>query len=152
MQYWLFKSEPSAFNIDDLANCPKQTTHWDGIRNYQVRNLLRDNIKIGDQAFFYHSNAAPPGIVGIMEIVKPGYPDSSAWNKNDDHYDPKSSVQNPRWYMVDVRFKKKFKRIVTLDELKKHAQLKNMQVARPGNRLSITPVTPEEWQLILAIE
>lgn len=149
MSYWLFKSEPDVFGIDHLAKRPNQTEHWDGVRNYQVRNMLRDDIKVGDKAFFYHSNATPPGIVGIMEIVKAGYPDFTAWDKNSDHYDPKSSALHPRWYMVDVHFIKKFKRIVTLDELKTHPQLKEMQVARRGNRLSITPVSAEEWKIVV---
>ena len=148
--YWLFKSEPETFSIDHLSQRPKQTEHWDGVRNYQVRNMLRDQIKVGDQAFFYHSSCTPAGIVGIMEIVKAGYPDPSAWNPESKYYDPKSSPENPRWFMVDVHFVKKFKHIITLGELKKHPALDNMQVARRGNRLSITPVTKEEWKIILA--
>lgn len=152
INYWLFKSEPSTFSIDDLSKRPKQTEHWDGVRNYKVRNMLRDQIKVGDQAFFYHSSCTPPGIVGIMEIVKAGYPDSSAWNPESKYYDPKSSPENPRWFMVDVHLVKKFKNIITLQELKEHPALRNMQVTRRGNRLSITPVTKEEWQIILKLK
>lgn len=148
MHYWLFKSEPSTFSIDDLAQKPAKTTHWDGVRNYQVRNLLRDIIHPGDLAFFYHSSCPIPGIVGIMEIVSGGYPDFTSWNPTSEGYDPKSTAKAPRWYMVDVCFKQEFKRIITLEILKKHPQLKKMIVTRPGNRLSITPVTAEEWKII----
>lgn len=149
MNYWLFKSEPNAFSIDDLQNRPRQIEHWDGVRNYQVRNMLRDQIHVGDHAFFYHSNCTPPGIAGIIEIVKKGYPDFTAWDPQSNHFDPKSTPQNPRWFMVDVRFVKKFKRIISLDELKKQPDLENMVVVRKGSRLSITPVTLAEWETIL---
>ncbi len=149
MKYWLFKSEPNAFSIDDLNKRPKKIEHWDGVRNYQVRNLLRDEIHVGDQAFFYHSSCTPPGIVGIIEITESSYPDFTAWDPESKHYDPKSSRENPRWFMVDVRFVKKFPRMITLDMLKKHPILKKMQVTRRGNRLSITPVTKEEWKAVL---
>lgn len=148
MNYWLFKSEPETFSIDHLIMKPKQTEHWDGVRNYQVRNMLRDQIKVGDKAFFYHSSCTPPGIVGTMEIVKAGYPDPSALNPESKYYDPKSSEENPRWFMVDVHFVKKFKRMITLEELKQHPLLEKMIVAKQGSRLSITPVTKEEWQII----
>ena len=149
MRYWLFKSEPSTFSIDDCASRPKKTEHWDGVRNYQVRNLLRDEIKKGDQAFFYHSSCEIPGIAGIVEIVREGYPDFTAWDPLSDHFDPKSTSENPRWYMVDVKFIQKFPRIISLEELKKHPRLENMPVVRRGNRLSITPVTAKEWEIIL---
>lgn len=149
MHYWLFKSEPETFSIDHLAKRPKQTEHWDGVRNYQARNMLRDNIKVGDQGFFYHSNCSPPGIVGIVEVVKAGYPDYTAWDIHSDHFDPKSTPEKPLWYMVDVRFVKKFKDIITLEQLKSHPLLDRMQVTRRGNRLSITPVTQDEWDAIL---
>lgn len=150
MNYWLFKSEPVTFSIDHLQQSPHQTTYWDGVRNYQARNMLRDDIKVGDLAFFYHSNCTPPGIVGIMKIVKAGYPDLTSLDKKSHHYDPKSTSDNPRWYGVDVQFVKKFKRVITLDELKTHPQLGNMKVTRPGNRLSITPVTEEEYKFVLS--
>jgi predicted RNA-binding protein with PUA-like domain len=148
MNYWLFKSEPETFSIDHLMKMPKQTEHWDGVRNYQARNMLRDDIKVGDKGFFYHSNCAPPGIVGTFEIVRAGYPDPSELNPDSDYYDPKSTSENPRWFMVDVRFVKKFDRIISLDELKQHPLLENMVVTRRGSRLSITPVTKEEWKVI----
>lgn len=149
MNYWLFKSEPETFSIDDLKQSPKQTTHWEGVRNYQVRNMLRDQIQVGDQVFFYHSNCTPPGIVGTMEVVKKGYPDDSAWNSKSKYFDPKSNPDKPLWFMVDVKFTKKFPKIISLEELKKIPTLKNMLILRKGNRLSITPVTKEEWQIIL---
>lgn len=151
MHYWLFKSEPSCFSIDDLEKKPKQITYWDGVRNYQVRNMLRDQIKKGDQVFFYHSSCSPPGIAGIVEVVKEGYPDFTAWDIQSDHYDPKSTEDNPRWYMVDVQLVKKFERLITLDQIRKHPHLKKMLVVRPGNRLSITPVTKDEWKTIIAM-
>ena len=149
MNYWLFKSEPSCFSIDDLSRRPKQTAHWDGVRNYQVRNMLRDDLKKGDLAFFYHSSCAPPGVAGVMEVVKNGYPDFTAWDIRSEHYDPASTEEKPRWYMVDVKLVEKFSRLITLDEIKHHPKLKEMLVCRPGNRLSITPVTKEEWKIIL---
>jgi predicted RNA-binding protein with PUA-like domain len=148
MKRWLFKSEPETFGIDHLAKRPKQTEPWDGVRNYQVRNMLRDEIKVGDKAFFYHSNCTPPGIVGIIEVVKAGYPDHTQFNPESKYYDPKSTPENPRWFLVDVRFVKKFDRMFTLEELKEHPLLENMVVIRRGSRLSITPVTKEEWKVI----
>lgn len=149
MHYWLFKSEPSCFSIDDLSHRSKQIAYWDGVRNYQVRNMLRDDIKTGDLGLFYHSSCVPPGIAGIIKVVKNGYPDFTAWDLNSEHYDPKSTSDNPRWYMVDVQLVKKFSRLITLDEIKKNPMLKKMQICRKGNRLSITSVTPEEWKIIL---
>lgn len=151
MKYWLFKSEPRTFSIDDLIASPKQTTHWDGVRNFQVRNFLRDVMSVGDKAFFYHSNSKPAGIVGIVEIVSAGYPDASAWDRQSDYFDPKSTPEKPLWYRVDVRFIKKFPRMITLDELKRHNGLNKMAVVQKGNRLSITPVSPEEWKAIVGI-
>lgn len=148
MNYWLFKSEPSTFNIDDLKARPGQTEHWDGVRNYQVRNMLRDQIKVGDLAFFYHSNCTPPGIVGIIEIVKAGYPDFTAWDTKSKYFDADSTPSHPRWFMVDVRFIKKLPRIITLNELKTHPQLQGMLVTHRGNRLSITPVSALQWEII----
>jgi len=151
MRYWLFKSEPNCFSIDDLSHRPKQTAFWDGVRNYQVRNMLRDEIRQGDLVFFYHSSCVPPGIAGIIEVVKNGYPDFTAWDLQSDHYDPKSTPDNPRWYMVDVKLIKKFPRLISLDEIKKHPKLKNMLITRKGNRLSITPVTSDEWKVISSL-
>ena len=152
MNYWLMKSEPEVFGIDDLRNRPHQTEHWDGVRNYEARNMLRDRMKKGDKAFFYHSNCKEPSIVGIIDIVREGYPDDSAWNTNSPHYDPKSTPDQPRWYMVDVRYQRKFRRCITLRELKQHLELASLPLLRPGNRLSITPVTPAQWHFILKLE
>jgi len=149
MRYWLFKSEPDCFGIDDLRARRLSTEHWDGVRNYQARNMLRDEIKKGDEVLFYHSNCNPPGIVGIATVVKEGYPDFTAWDLNSEHFDPKSTEERPLWYMVDVKFKQKFSRKISLDELKANPRLHDMLILRKGNRLSITPVTMTEWKAIL---
>lgn len=153
MQYWLMKTEPETFGVDDLAAAPKATTSWDGVRNYQARNMLRDQMKRGDLAFLYHSSTAEPGIVAVMEVVKEGYPDSTAFDRRDHHYDPDSDPAEPRWYMVDVRLKRRLVRIVTLEELRKHAtrELKGMVLLRPGNRLSVMPVEPAHWKFIISL-
>jgi predicted RNA-binding protein with PUA-like domain len=151
MRYWLFKSEPESFSIDHLAKRPKQIEPWNGVRNYQARNMLRDQIKVGDKAFFYHSNCKPAGIVGIVDIVKNGYSDPTAFDPDSHYFDPKATVDNPRWFMVDVKFNKKFKQIISLPELKLHPLLENMQVVQRGNRLSIMPVTHSEWKIILTM-
>lgn len=148
MAYWLFKSEPSVFGIDDLAKRPHQTEPWDGVRNYQVRNFLRDQIKVNDLGFFYHSSCPIPGIVGIIKVIKSGYPDTTAFNPESKYYDPSSSPSQPRWYCVDVKLVKKFKTMITLEQIKRHPILNQMQVAKRGNRLSITPVTEMEWEVI----
>ena len=150
MAYWLMKSEPNAFSIDDLK--VRKTEPWDGVRNYQARNMMRDTMQIGDLAFFYHSNCNPPGIVGIMEVVKTGYPDCTAWDETDDHFDPKSTPEDPRWYRVDVGFKEKFSDMITLADLKANPALVDLPILRKGNRLSITPVTKAQWQAILKNE
>lgn len=152
MNYWLMKSEPETFGIQDLYNRPNQTEHWDGVRNYQARNMMRDDMKIGDLAFFYHSNCEQPGIVGVMEIVREGYPDCSAFDPNDKHYDPKSKPDNPRWIMVDVKYVKALRRTITLKELKQKAELADLALVRPGNRLSIMPVNKQHWEFILNLE
>jgi len=149
MKYWLFKSEPTTFSIDDLASKPSQTACWDGVRNYQVRNLLRDFIHKGDLAFFYHSSCPTPGIAGLMEVVSEGYPDTTSWDPSTPGYDPKSSAENPRWYMVDLRFKSKFKNLIPLSELKKNAALSKMLILKTGNRLSITELSENEWRTVL---
>lgn len=151
MNYWLFKSEPDTFSIDDLSKRPKQTEHWDGVRNYQARNFLRDGVQVGDKAFFYHSNCTPPGIAGIVEIVKAGYPDYTAWDPKSKYFDPDCIPSKPRWFMVDVKFFKKFDHFISLDTIKNHPVLKNMRVAQKGSRLSITPVTADEWKIILSL-
>jgi predicted RNA-binding protein with PUA-like domain len=152
MNYWLMKSEPSEFGIDDLINMPEQTEHWDGVRNYQARNMMRDEMKIGDQVFFYHSNCKEPGIVGIMEVVKEGYPDFTAFDPDDKHFDPKSDPEKPRWFMVDIKFVRKLNRTITLKELKEKPELADLALIRRGNRLSIMPVSPEQWDFILSLE
>jgi len=151
MNYWLMKSEPDAYSLDDLANEPKKTEHWDGIRNYQARNFMRHDMKKGDLAFFYHSNCAEPGIVGIVEVVKEAYPDHTAWDKKAKYFDAKSSKDNPRWVMVDVKLKKRLKRNVTLREMKEKLPLKDMRLVAKGNRLSIMPVEKKEWDYILKL-
>ncbi|HEY8509618.1 MAG TPA: EVE domain-containing protein [Steroidobacteraceae bacterium] len=154
MRYWLMKSEPDTFSIDDLAKAPRQTTGWDGVRNFQARNMLRDQMKRGDLAFFYHSSCDVPGIVGIVEVVKEGYPDPTAFDRRSRYYDPDSDPAAPRWFMVDVRLKRRLKRVITLEELRAHAEkeLKGMLLLRRGNRLSITPVEPAHWKFILTLE
>ena len=149
MNYWLMKSEPGCFSIDDLKAAPGKKTHWDGVRNYQARNMLRDEIKKGDQVFYYHSNANPPGIAGIASVVKNGYPDHTAFDPSDPHFDPKSDPDNPRWFMVDIKFEKKFKNLIPLDTLKQLPELKDMQLLRRGNRLSVMPVDKTHWKAII---
>jgi predicted RNA-binding protein with PUA-like domain len=153
MRYWLMKTEPDTFGVDDLAAAPRATTSWDGVRNYQARNMIRDEMKRQDQVFLYYSSTAVPGIVAVMEVVKEGYPDKTAFDPKDHHYDPQSDPAKPRWFMVDVRLKQRLPRIITLEELRKHAtkELKGMVLLRPGNRLSVTPVEPAHWKFILSI-
>lgn len=149
--YWLMKSEPSCFSIDDLQNAPHQTSPWDGVRNYQARNYMRNQMKIGDLVFFYHSNCNPPGIAGIAEVASEAYPDHTAFDPHHEHYDPKSNITNPRWYMVDIRFKEKFNHLLTLAELKLHRELSAMTLLQKGNRLSVMPVNKTEWRFIQGI-
>jgi predicted RNA-binding protein with PUA-like domain len=153
MSYWLMKTEPSTFSIDDLAKAPRSTTGWDGVRNFQARNMLRDQMKRGDEAFLYYSSTEVPGIVGVMEITKEGYPDPTAFDRKHHHYDPESERESPRWYMVDVKLKERFPRIITLSELREHASkaLKGMVLLRPGNRLSVTPVEAAHWKFIRSL-
>lgn len=148
MNYWLFKSEPSTFSIDNLAKRPKKTEPWDGVRNYQARNFMRDDMKKGDLGFFYHSSCKTPGIVGVVKVVKESYPDATQFDPDSKYYDPKSTQEKPRWFLVDVKLEKKFKDIITLDNLKSINKLKEMVILRPGNRLSITPVSKTEWTAI----
>jgi predicted RNA-binding protein with PUA-like domain len=152
MNYWLMKSEPDVFSIDDLENRPNQTEPWDGVRNYQARNMLRDEMKKGDLAFFYHSSCEIPGIVGIIEIAKEGYPDPTAFNPKHRYYDPKSKRDKPTWYLVDVKFKRKLKRTIPLTELRDKKPLQNMKLLQKGNRLSVMLVTKKEWDYILSLE
>ena len=145
MRYWLMKSEPEAYGIDDLAR--DKVTAWWGVRNYQARNFMRDQMQPGDRGFFYHSNCAEPGIVGIVEVAKPAYPDATQFDRRHKYFDPKSSPDNPRWLNVDVKLVKKTK-LVSLAELRSHKELAKMRTLAKGNRLSITPVDPAEWKFI----
>jgi predicted RNA-binding protein with PUA-like domain len=149
-QYWLMKSEPSAFSIDDLRRASRQTTGWDGVRNYQARNFMR-SMAIGDRVLFYHSNADPPAVVGIAEVVKTAYADPTQFDRKDEHYDPESDPSTPRWDMVDIKYIRKFSQPVSLDQLRKDPKLKAMVLLRKGSRLSVQPVTPAEWEHILTI-
>jgi len=154
MHYWLLKTEPSSFSVEDLAAAPRRTTAWDGVRNYQARNMLRDEVKKGDQAFLYYSSTEVPGIVAIMRIVKGGYPDLTAFDRKHHHYDAGSDPQKPRWYVVDVQLERRLARTIPLEELRTHArrELKGMVLLRPGNRLSVTPVEAAHWKFILSLE
>jgi len=151
VNHWLMKSEPEEFSIDDLK--AQGTTHWDGVRNYQARNMMRDQMKKGDQVFFYHSNCEVPGIVGVMKIIKEGYADHTAFDPQDKHFDPKSDPDNPRWYMVDLRFVRKFHKSLPLAMLRQYAdrELSKLPLLRRGNRLSVMPVSKEEWEFIMGL-
>ncbi len=148
-QYWLMKSEPSDFSIDDLKSC--KSTCWSGVRNYQARNYMRDEMKIGDRAFFYQSNAKQIGIVGTAKVIKEGYADYTAWDPKDKHYDPKSSPEKPVWFMVDIEIIKTCRKIITLNRLKSITELNHMGVVQRGNRLSVQQVSPEAWETILKL-
>lgn len=150
--YWLMKSEPGEFSIDDLKKLGPGTEPWDGVRNYQARNMMRDEMKPGDQVFFYHSACEQPGIVGIMKIAGESHPDPTAFDPKDTHFDPKSDQENPRWFLVDVKFVRKLKRTISLSELKEHDAIADMVLLRRGNRLSIMPVSKNDWNYILALE
>jgi predicted RNA-binding protein with PUA-like domain len=147
MRYWLMKSEPSVFSIDDLARAPKQTTSWDGVRNYQARNLLRE-AQPGDGVIFYHSSADPPAAVGTATIARAAYPDASQFDPKSDYFDADSKKNEPRWFVVDVKLDKKFARPVTLPELRANPALEGMVLLRKGSRLSVQPVTPAEWKAV----
>ena len=146
--YWLIKSEPSTYSIDDLAKEKNKTSYWDGIRNYQARNFMRDDMKVGDLAFFYHSSCPQPGIVGEVKIVTSAYPDHTALDPESKYYDAKSSKDNPRWVMVDLKLEKKYPKLLSLSHLKTIDGIADMQLLKRGNRLSITPVTKKQWQII----
>lgn len=154
MKHWLIKTEPSVFGIEDLAAARGRTTSWEGVRNYQARNLIRDEIRKGDQAFLYHSSCEQPGIAGIVSVTRAAYPDRTALDPRDDHYDAGSSAADPRWYTFDVKLVRRLKRIITLDELRKHAgaELAGMIVLRAGNRLSVMPVENAHWRFIIELE
>lgn len=153
MAYWLMKSEPDAFGIDDLAARPKQTEPWDGVRNYQARNFMRDGMKQGDLVFFYHSNCEPPGIVGIASVASKPYPDPTQFDPDSKYYDPKSDPDDPRWILIDVKYQRHLKRIISLAEIKQHAEaLGDFALTRKGNRLSIIPVSAAQWDYLLGLE
>jgi predicted RNA-binding protein with PUA-like domain len=152
MNYWLMKSEPDVFGIDHLKAMPKKTEHWDGVRNYQARNMMRDDMKKGDLVFFYHSNCDEPGIVGIMKVVREGYPDHTAFHPESKYYDPKSDPDKPRWYMVDVQYQRKLRRVITLAELKTCKAMEDCPLVRKGNRLSIMPISKRQWDFVLGLE
>lgn len=153
MSYWLLKSEPSEFSFSDLETAPGRRSGWDGVRNYQARNFLRDAIRRGDRAFFYHSSCAEPGIVGVVRVVSAAYPDPTAFDKKHEHYDAASDPQNPRWYMVDVQYERALERTVTLLELKqyKDKQLAGLSLLRRGNRLSVMPIDAAQWDFIVEL-
>jgi predicted RNA-binding protein with PUA-like domain len=150
MKHWLMKSEPTVFAIDDLMARPNGTDHWDGVRNYQARNFLRDDIREGDRVLFYHSGKMP-AIVGTTRVVRKGYPDHTSWNPQSEHFDPKSSPDNPIWYMVDIRFETKFDVPVPLNELRRFPELAAMQLLKKGTRLSVQPVSQSEFDFIIAL-
>lgn len=154
MAYWLMKSEPDVFSIDDLAARPGKRDCWDGVRNYQARNMMRDQMRKGDRIFFYHSNCDEPGIVGIAEVAREGYVDHSAFDPHSRYHDPKSDPANPRWFMVDIRYVRKLSRTLPLQELKEHltGNLKGFQLLQRGNRLSVMPVEQQQWEFILSLE
>lgn len=150
MGYWLFKTEPDAFSVDDLAAKPQQTEHWDGIRNYQARNFMRDQIKLGDQVFIYHSSCKDVGIVGLAEVVKEGYVDHTQFDPEAKYYDPKSSSDNPRWYMVDIQLKQKFLHLLPLKQIKQMSGVSDIGLVKKGHRLSVMPVNEVEFNLLKA--
>ncbi|HEX9772176.1 MAG TPA: EVE domain-containing protein [Steroidobacteraceae bacterium] len=154
MKHWLFKTEPSTFGIDDLARARNKTTTWDGVRNYQARNMLRDEVRKGDLGFFYHSSCEVPGIVGIVRVVRAGFPEPGALDPKHPYYDPDSDPAEPRWYSVDVRLERRIDPPITLETLREHARgaLKDMLILRRGSRLSVTPISDPEWKFILALE
>ena len=154
MHHWLLKTEPDTFGIDELAAAPRRTTSWEGVRNYQARNMLRDDIKRGDLAFFYHSSCDEPGIAGIVEVVRAGYPDASAWDPRSPYHDAKSPENKPLWYTIDIRLKRRTKRLIPLAELRAHASkgLAGFTLLRTGNRLSVFPVEAKHWDFILGLE
>ena len=152
MAYWLFKTEPDELSIDDLKAEPSRSFLWDGVRNYQARNFLRDQVQLGDQVLIYHSSCKPPGIAGIARVSRTAYPDPSQFDATSPYFDAKSTTDNPRWVAVDVQFEQKFDQLLMLDMLKKYTKLANMPLVRKGNRLSVMPVTDDEWHAILSLK
>jgi predicted RNA-binding protein with PUA-like domain len=148
-KFWLIKSEPSEFSIDDLEKSKNKTTYWDGVRNYQARNFIRDEMKVGDKVLFYHSNTEPNAIVGVCEIAKEAYPDHTQFDSKHVHHDPKADKKNPAWFMFDLKLVNKLKRQISLEEIKSNPKLTKMRLVQRGNRLSVMPVTKEEFEEIL---
>jgi predicted RNA-binding protein with PUA-like domain len=153
MNYWLLKSEPDVFGIDDLERAPRRTTGWEGVRNYQARNMLRDDFRKGDRAFFYHSSCAVPGVAGIVQVVREAYPDPTQFDAKSEYYDAASTRERPRWFCVDVQLETRIVPVITLPELREHASgaLRDMIILKRGNRLSVTPVSAAEWRCIVAL-
>lgn len=153
MKYWLLKSEPDVFGIDDLAAAPKRTTGWEGVRNYQARNMLRDDFRNGDRAFFYHSSCEVPGVAGVVKVVREAYPDPTQFDAESEYYDADSTRGAPRWFSVDVQLETRIEPVITLPELRAHAAgpLREMLVLKRGNRLSVTPVTAAQWRCVVAL-
>jgi predicted RNA-binding protein with PUA-like domain len=150
-KYWLMKTEPSVFSFDDLMRAPKRTTHWDGVRNFQARNFMRDEMQIGDGIFIYYSSTDEPGVAGVAEVVRAAYPDPSAFDRKDPHYDAASKPETPTWFVVDVRGVEKLPVFVTLAQMRTVKALEGMRLLQKGNRLSITPVTQKEWETVRAL-
>jgi predicted RNA-binding protein with PUA-like domain len=148
MRYWLMKTEPTVFSLDDLRNMPHSTDHWEGVRNYQARNYMRDDMKKGDRVLFYHSNCEEPGVAGIAEVSKEAYPDFFSWDPKSPYFDLKSTPENPKWFMVDLIWKQAFKRKVSLKDMRENPRLKNMKVLQKGQRLSILPLTKDEFDTV----
>ena len=154
MAYWLLKTEPASFGIDQLASSPERTSAWDGVRNYQARNFLRDGVQRGDLAFLYHSSCALPGVAGTVRVVRAAYPDVTAFNRRHEHYDPGSDLSAPRWFAIDVQLQRRCKRLISLDELRAHAdgKLRGLALLQRGSRLSVMPIAPAHWHFILSLE
>lgn len=150
--YWLMKSEPDCFSIDDLATRTTQSEAWDGVRNYQARNMMRDQMQLGDRVFFYHSNTKVPGIAGIASISRTSYPDPTQFQADSQYFDPKATAAKPIWYLVDVQFEQKLPQLISLERLRRQPGLEDMVLLRKGSRLSITPVTAEQWHIILSLQ
>ena len=148
-KYWLMKSEPHVFSLADLKNSPYSTTYWDGVRNYQARNFMRDQMKKGDLVLYYHSNCDQPGVVGIAAVTKEAYPDHTSWDPDSNYFDPKSTKEDPRWFMVDITWKRAFKRLVSLQEMKETPKLAEMRVVQRGQRLSVQPVEKRHFDLVV---
>lgn len=147
-RFWLLKSDPATFGLDQLEHSPRRTAVWDGVRNYQARNLLRDELRRGDGILFYHSQAAPPAVVGLCEVVRSGYPEPAQFDRRSPLFDPRSTPDEPRWFAIDIRWVARLQREVTLPELRATAGLEQLALLRKGNRLSVQPVRPDEWRLI----